>query len=1306
MNPGDLVGERFELRALVGRGGMGEVWRARDRADGGTVAVKLMRFESERGAQRFAREAGVLGSLQHPGIVRYVAHGASGAGERYLAMEWLEGEDLAARLARERLTIGESVEVARRVAEALAVAHAHQVVHRDVKPSNVFLVGGQADGVRVLDFGIARRLGAQDGAPTGTGIAIGTVGYMAPEQARGAGSVDARADVFALGCVLYECVAGRAAFEGGHAVAVLMKVLLDEPPRLADARPDAPASLDALVGRTLSKEPSGRPANGAALARELAALDLGALPAEHGAARLRPPALGRGEQRLMTIVLAKGALAAAAGTDATVSAAGPTDASAPAEAPTVESRTGALAEAVRSAAAQGARVESLADGSVIAVVRGAGAVTDLAARAARVALALRRALPGAPMSMATGGGDEAGRLPAGEVAERAAILVGAARPGGGVRLDDVSAGLLDLRFHVSGDDSGLELVRERAQPSAARTLLGRPAPFVGRERPMAVLAGLYDECVAESVARAALLLGPAGIGKSRLGHEFLGRLAAHATPPQVWVGRADERGRGGAFDLLRASIRDAAGIHEDEPIALQLQKLRARVARNVAADSRERVAVFLAEMIGAPSPDGGDVALAAARDDALLMGDQMRTAWQDFLRAEAGAGPVVLVLEDLHWGDLPTVKLLDLALRNVADRPWMVLATARPEVREVFPELWTERALHEVRLDPLSPRAGASLVRAVLGETLSAERVARIVSLAEGNALGLEEFVRAAAAGSTADVPASVTAMAMARLGALDEEARRLLRAASVFGQVFWAGAVARLLGAPAAGEVARWLGWLEEREVLESRGEGRFAGEREYAFRHVVAAEAAYAMLTDADRALGHRLAGEWLEEAGERSAVVVATHYETGGARERAAPWFLRAADQALDAGDLAGAIARAERAVACGAHGAELGAARWTQARAHAWRNEGDVQRLRAEQALALLPARTDRAWGALGLAVSAAALAGDRDAALAHVARIRTALAEPGPPAALLAAAARAANASFNFGEFETAERLLAALAALEASGAASSPESRGRAARARGRAALRAGAVATNLALVEAALRGWEEAGDARQVCSTRVDLSYALIVLGEYPRAEAELRAALSEAERLGLANVSAYARHNLGSVLQRLGRLDEAEAFEREALDAFTRGGNRRLEGGSRVYLASILLAKGDPAAAEREARRAVEELAAAPALRPAAQAVLANVLLARSPQEALAVAADAVRAVEPGGVWDAEAEIRLVHAESLHACGDTDRAREAIHVARRRVLEQAARIPAGPVRDGFLAHVPAHARTLSLARAWLGGD
>jgi len=276
MQPGDLVGDRFEIERLAKSGGMGAVYRALDRIDGGAVAVKMLSGCSEQAASYFARESRILAEIEHPAVVRYRAHGRTHTGTLWLAMEWLDGVDLEERMQKAPLTVQESLALVRRAADALGAAHERGIVHRDIKPSNLFLVGGDIEQAKLLDFGIARSRQATRPA-TRTGMLLGTPGYMAPEQTLGAKDLTPAADVFALGCVLYECLTGDAAFSGEHLMVVLAKIILGQTPRVRSVRSRVPQALDDLVACMLAKDPEQRPRDGKEVARAIRALEMGSL---------------------------------------------------------------------------------------------------------------------------------------------------------------------------------------------------------------------------------------------------------------------------------------------------------------------------------------------------------------------------------------------------------------------------------------------------------------------------------------------------------------------------------------------------------------------------------------------------------------------------------------------------------------------------------------------------------------------------------------------------------------------------------------------------------------------------------------------------------------------------------------------------------------------------------------------------------------------------------------------------------------------------------------------------------------------
>ncbi len=259
------LADRYELEDAIGRGGMGQVWRATDTVLGREVAVKtidLRTVPDESGAARFEREARVTAGMSHPNIVTVHDSGVEGD-TAFLVMELLPGPSLAERLREGPLPEAEVEEVGRQVAAALDAAHARGLVHRDIKPGNIVYA---ADGrVRVLDFGITQ-LGESTGsqALTATHTVMGTAEYLAPEQAMG-GRVDGRADLYALGCVLYALLAGRPPFSGPTPVATMMMHANDPVPDLRQARPETPAWLVGLVTSLLAKDPDARPAGAASV---------------------------------------------------------------------------------------------------------------------------------------------------------------------------------------------------------------------------------------------------------------------------------------------------------------------------------------------------------------------------------------------------------------------------------------------------------------------------------------------------------------------------------------------------------------------------------------------------------------------------------------------------------------------------------------------------------------------------------------------------------------------------------------------------------------------------------------------------------------------------------------------------------------------------------------------------------------------------------------------------------------------------------------------------------------------------------
>jgi eukaryotic-like serine/threonine-protein kinase len=265
MTTGRVLGS-YQLNDKLGEGGMGVVYTAHHLLIGRKAAVKLLQPDLSANAEvvnRFFNEARAASMIQHPGLVDVFDFGIDPSGCAYIIMEYLEGESLAARLRRDALPFDQALWIVRQVAQALGAAHARKIVHRDLKPDNVFLVT-DADTpfgyrVKVLDFGIAKLAERPEGSHrTRTGSVMGTPLYMSPEQCRSSTNVDARADIYSLGCMLYELVCGRVPFAGDGFGDIIGKHMYEEPEPPRQVNPQLSAQVSSIITRAMAKNVTER----------------------------------------------------------------------------------------------------------------------------------------------------------------------------------------------------------------------------------------------------------------------------------------------------------------------------------------------------------------------------------------------------------------------------------------------------------------------------------------------------------------------------------------------------------------------------------------------------------------------------------------------------------------------------------------------------------------------------------------------------------------------------------------------------------------------------------------------------------------------------------------------------------------------------------------------------------------------------------------------------------------------------------------------------------------------------------------
>nr|WP_263429586.1 AAA family ATPase [Nannocystis pusilla] len=947
---------------------------------------------------------------------------------------------------------------------------------------------------------------------------------------------------------------------------------------------------------------------------------------------------------------------------------------------------------------------------MVVTITGLGAAKDRVTHAARFALSLRDLVGERQIVLTTGSVEDTAGNGVGDAIERAVRRLARCPTGPGdgpppIAIDKSTAALLDHRFEWHDSAAGPELWGERGSVDVVRNLLGRPAPCVGRERDLSTLTEAFRDCVDESLAQAVLLVAPAGVGKSRLSQEFV-RSARVRGPVEVWTAQGDPFRVDSSLMLLGGALRSAVGIAGAEPMPERHARLRAAVAGLLPAAEQRRIAEFIGEIVGAPFPDDDSPQLRAARHDAAAMTEQMQQALGEFVAARCRRGPVMLVLEELHWSDAMSARFVDTLLRDLAELPLFVLALARPEVGERFPTLWSARRLQQIRLGPLSRRASERLVRQVLGADIDAATCERLVDKAEGNAFYLEELIRAIAEGQTA-LPDTVIAMAQSRIEGLELELRRTLRAASVFGSVFWSGGVRALLGEDTSTRaVDGWLTRLVEREFLVRRKQSRFAGEDELEFRHALLREGAYSMLTDEDRRLGHEIAAAWLQQYDDVDARVLAEHCERSEQRERAVHFYMLAAEESWDNNDPDAAGPCAERGLQLGADGETRGVLLSVLAGVRSRQERHDESEAHCTEALALLPPGSRR-W-VRTFHVLFPVVARTRPARLGELLHAFFDIEpEPGTRAEQIHAVTWIYAILTITGVLDASATLLADMR--RTFRAIERPDVLTRAfmdAAESVHADLVAGSPWQHMIRSRDSALAFQEVGLRGYQCIQASFYGKALGELGDHATATSILRDNLATAERFGDPVSLSYARLFLARLLLSAAAeppLDEVVALATEVVAAR----NESLVGLALAALADCKLRRGDLADAEVDARLACERTRPFAGYWWGTAALHGRILLALGrPAEALAVLDDAMARLDEldmGGYGDIE--LCLVAAEVWHDHQRREPARRALAQAVQRLRARVdGLLPEH--RRAYLMHVAPHARALALAGEWLGPD
>ncbi|MCC7535437.1 MAG: protein kinase [Deltaproteobacteria bacterium] len=1270
----------FRIDSVIGAGGMGIVYRA-IAPDGRPAALKVLRssITDAHTTDRFRREARMR--IEHPNVIRTLDAGVDPAGQPWIAFELLEGETLEARLERGSIPVPEAVELGMQMCRGLAAVHQHGIVHRDLKPGNVFLC---RDGTaKLLDFGIAR-FDPLETRLTQQGMVIGTPAYLAPEQARGEPDVDARADLWALGVVLYQALSGRCPFERDRPLATVLAVLSEEPESLTVLNPSVPEPLSVVVRHCLAKSRERRWRSAESLAIALRALHLTPPPDRRGIGAPvdeHPQEVILGEQRVVAVLLADGVHDI---------------------------------ERFRSAVKQrGGIVFNVAGNRAVGLFGAESWDGDELTRAAEVALEARHACGRIALSSGRATGIQRGisgkALEAAERGCAAAVL--------GVAVDAETARALQSTFQIRRIGDGLcEIVS--SDPSvdlAPGTMVGQPTVTLGRAAEIAQMREALETVVAERHPVCVLVSGPPGIGKSRLRDEMENLSVVASADARVLVGRAEPLRRDLAFSLLGNAIkrrlrlgRQQRGVPPPPPPQGVSDPFGGVVSLVLEAVHDPRRAIDCAELIGilmGIPPVRDSETLRQARLDPQLMTDCIRLALVDYLGGLAALGPLVLIAEDLQWADARSLDMLEELFDRLSDAPFLLFATARPELAERRPDLLAGRDV--LRLEPrgLNQQQVAALATAIAARQIPEPLVRALTERTAGNPLFVEQIVMTLRdegaldhAPATLPLPVTVEAAVQSRLDQLPLSEKELCKRASVLGRPF----VAPEIEALGLAHPEPLLAALVRRDLLATRARARGPG-REHLFRSALIADVAYGMLGDERRIELHRRAAAMLEAQAGTDAEEVAGHYERGNEPEKAARKYGAAALEATRRGDAVTALRCADRALALGAPDDLLFDLHMTRSSALRFLGNLPDQEWAIVSALGCASTDLHRARALTDLTAllqrlgrTSHAIDAGRDAV--------TAAREVGDPLVLALARGQQAAAFIYAGRSEEAEEALA-----EAIDVAphSSPAVLGSLASWSAELAAARGSIGVRRDQYALAARWYAEAGDLRRAAGAEMNLADTLNRVGAYAEADAALRAALEKLRRVGHRLMEGYALLNLGYALTMLGRVDEAVAMLDNAGTLALAARDARLGTFVDIYHARALLAAGKPteAAQQAEDRADKAEKAKLLPLRVGALTIAARARLVLGHIDAAVHLSGAALALRDklGSVEEDEGEVFLVAARALEASGRINEAEAVLSRGRDRVEAIASRIADPELRGRFRRDVEANRDLLSWATTTL---
>ncbi|HET9250573.1 MAG TPA: protein kinase [Candidatus Eisenbacteria bacterium] len=788
-----MVGKKlraYEITEEIGSGGMATVFRAYQPSMDRHVAIKVIRssiLHDRALRERFQREARLIARLEHPHLLP--VYDFDGEHDPpYIVMRYLDGGTLKQVQQRGSVPRGEFLYILRQLAGALDYAHRQSIVHRDLKPSNVMI--DKEGNAFLTDFGIARAAGG-DKDLTGTGLMIGTPGYMAPEQARGDGQADKAADIYSLGVIAFESLTGSAPYEHESSFEIILAHMNSPVPKASERAKDLPKGVDGVLAQALAKDPKRRFATATEFVDSLA-----------NALKIKPNE-ARSALQSMTQTISVDQLAAfraQTGESDTPSSATPSDQQRQMTAVSVDVKE--LAEILYEGGADTERAKATLDALWTAfaeIAKESGGVLqsrveatglflwgrdrsreDDAENAIRAALRMQdrtlaetRKVLGAswepteenPLPFASGittgpvlleRDTHSGSYNASGAPITLAVRLKDTAPPGGVIVAHETFTLVRGVFsvfqreplRVRGRKDPIETylvtqVRPRAFRLRAMGIEGVETKMIGREIELRLLQEALTLTLEDGETQVVTVVGEAGVGKSRLLFEFSNWTDIMEQTVWFFQARATQPSMLQPYSLTRDLFSFRFKILDSDPLSVVHEKFVKGVEEFMGAGS-ERQAHFIGQLVGFDFTSKPEV------EAALSDGETFRHMAQQYLgelfKSASQVNPVMIHIEDIHWADDRSLDLINNLVRDNTNLPLFVLCMARPSLYERRPQWGEGQRFHErIQLEPLSQLSSRRLVRELLKNVPEVPTALRdlIVDRADGNPFYIEELIKA-----------------------------------------------------------------------------------------------------------------------------------------------------------------------------------------------------------------------------------------------------------------------------------------------------------------------------------------------------------------------------------------------------------------------------------------------------------------------------------------------------------------------------------------------------------------------------------